>query len=102
MAGVHTGKAPVIDREISIDSDLSALVPAWVDETEEEVFCYYESLSNFIPHNVRDWFEEHIYSKKYNVAEPFLSQSSRYSEALSLYEHFCNYFETNSNNEGFS
>lgn len=102
MAGVHTGKAPVIDREISIDSDLSALVPAWVDETEEEVHCYYENLSNFIPQNVRDWIEEHNYNKRYNTAVPYLMQSNRYTEAIGIYEYFCEYFNANSNNEGYS
>jgi hypothetical protein len=102
MAGIHTGKAPVIDREISIDSDLSALVPAWVDETEEEVICYYESLSNFIPQVVRDWYDEHSYSKRYNVAIPYLEQDSRYTEALDHYEYFSNHFSNDNNNEGFS
>jgi hypothetical protein len=81
---------------------LSKLVPAWTDEQELKIYCYYENIHNFIPLNCIQWLEEYEYDLKFNASLPFHYQSARYVEAVEIYESSLAHFKSGGNNEGLS
>mgnify|MGYP003626225662 CR=1 FL=1 len=102
IAGFRSGSISQSDREVESSSNLSELFPVWQDDTEEEIFCYYENVSNFIPSNCIQWLEEHDYSKEYGASLPFMEQSARYVEALEVFNSSMSHFSSGKNNEGYS
>jgi hypothetical protein len=101
-AGIRSGAIPYSDREVDASSDLSKLIPVWIDESDDEVTCYYENLNNFISWNVLEFIHEHEYSDTYGNSLPYLQQDSRYVQALEYYQNCVAHFKSGNNNEGYS
>lgn len=79
------------------------MIPLFTDETDDEIFLYYEHPKNFIPNSVIEWYEEYKYYKDFNVAPSFNDCNLKFLEAKTTYEYYSQYWKTpRVNNEGYS